>query len=84
MCSFPQYPSTPPSCNTKLVQLKFSSKFCCNSKSNMGMWACACIYMGVRQGWPWSPETRDVEWAVPAHLGKEEGTTVGPTGDGMG
>ena len=50
----------------------------------MGMWACACIYMGVRQGWPWSPETRDVEWAVPAHLGKEEGTTVGPTGDGMG
>ena len=35
MCSFPQYPSTPSSCNTKLVQLMFSSKFHCNSKRNM-------------------------------------------------
>ena len=40
--------------------------------------------MGVRQGWPWSPETRDAEWAVPSRLGREEGTTVGPTGDGVG
>ena len=29
MCPFPQYPSTLPSCNTKLVQLTFSLKFCC-------------------------------------------------------
>ena len=33
MCPFPQYPSTPPSCNTKLVQLTFSSKSHCNSQS---------------------------------------------------
>ena len=39
--------------------------------------------MGVCLGQPWSTETRDVEWAVPVHLEREAGTTVGPTWDGM-
>ena len=41
------------------------------------MWACAGACT-------WGCETRDVEWAVPAHLGREAGTTVGPTAEGMG
>lgn len=46
------------------------------------MWACAslsvhvgicrCMHMGVR------------DQALPAHLGREAGTTVGPTAEGMG
>jgi len=35
ICPFPQYPSTAPSCNTKLLQLTFSSKFRYNLKINM-------------------------------------------------
>ena len=35
ICPFPEYPSTPLSCNTKFVQLRFSSKFRCNLESNM-------------------------------------------------
>ena len=31
----------------------------------------------------WSPETRDAERAVPACLGRDVGTAVGPTEDGM-
>lgn len=39
--------------------------------------------MGVSQAPPWRHSTRDAEQAVPAHLGREVGTAVGPTGDGM-
>ena len=42
------------------------------------------MHVGVCQGWPWSPETGNAEWAVPSCLGREEGPPVGPTGDGVG
>ena len=39
--------------------------------------------MGVSRSPPWRHATRDAEWAVPARLGREVGTAVGSTGDGM-
>ena len=48
------------------------------------MWACAGACTWECAGThPWSPETRDAEWAVPVHLEREAGPTVGPTGEGM-
>ena len=41
---------------------------------------CTWVCTGTR---PWSPETRDAERAVPACLGRDVGTAVGPTEDGM-
>ena len=39
---------------------------------------------GSVMAWPWRHDSRDVEPAVPARLGREAGTAVGHTGDGMG
>ena len=39
---------------------------------------------GSGVAWPWRHDTRDAEPAVPACLGREAGTAVGLTGDGMG
>lgn len=44
---------------------------------------CRCMHMECAGTHPWSPETRDAEWAVPVHLEREAGPTVGPTGEGM-
>ena len=56
------------------------SKLCCQSFSVRVTEETATFYTK----WPWSPETRDAERPVPACLGREAGTAVGPTGDGMG
>ena len=55
----------------------------------MHMGICVCVLAQVASHGSgatqlWSPETRDVERAVPAHLGREAGTAVALTGDGMG
>ena len=52
-----------------------------------------CVYLCLCAGaftwqcmgtWSWSPKTRNAEQAVPALLGREVGTAVELTGDGMG
>ena len=70
-----------------------SNRKSCLRQEMMEIWSwpssSAVSWQNGRHTWvctrtrPWNPETRDAEQAVPAHLGREARTAVGPAGSGM-